>query len=321
MLLPPYNRFLAILAVAALTRPHGEAWAVQQAQEWGCCPSGKTGAEWLTPVLVRVVYPRLSPVSQAYLATFMPGLTPTEPLAGILAELGFTGYLEITPSGLNLRVLEFYSRWREDSNLRLFLDTCYLAGIAPAVLQADVRLMWNVTATPEDIAAYCDLFIDRDLILRGGWESYAVAYGNQAEGFVRQLVRQPHDYVRWKLGVPVSLDSEMVLDRLISESYYTERLIKQEMGTSGLSRDQLARVKMERDTLLKCLDRRIKLKESKKGGGDGEDVAAAALAALGKMTLKYEKNEFPTVEEITGSAPQAYNEPPKPVEPLPATPA
>ena len=278
---------------------------------WGCQPKlQKSPDAWLGPVLRHVVYPKLNPSSEAFLATFMPGISPTDPLVSILAELGFTNYLDVTPAGLELKVVDFFRRWREDDNLSIYLDACFLAEIHPNVMKEDVRLLWNITSTAEDLAVYADLFIDREL-LRYGWVGYEQAYDRMRAGFVRSLMRQPHDYVRWKLGIPVSLDTTMVLDRLISEAYYTERSIKNEQGNGALAKDSMSRMKMERDTLFKAIDRRLKLQEAKAGGGNGQEVADKAMAVLEQLTLKYEQNDFPTIEALTGHSAQSYSEPPR----------
>lgn len=301
MPLSPYNRFQAVLAIASLTRPSGQGWAQAQAVEWSCVDkmAPKRGTPgWIPSVLRHVVYPKVNPAAEAYLATYVPGISAPEPMAVPVSELGFGSHLKVRADGLELTVVEFFRRWREDQNLSVFLDVCVLADVPLRQVKDDIRLLWNVTTTPEDLQVYADLFIDRDL-LRYGWAGYEAAYGAERANFVRGLMNQPHDYVRWKLGVPVSLDSTLIIDRLMSEAYYTERSLKAEMGDGmHLSKDMMARVKMERDTLFKALDRRLKIAESKSASNGQDAVVNKALETLAGLSLKYEEQSFPLVDEL-----------------------
>jgi hypothetical protein len=84
------------------------------------------------------------------------------------------------------------------------------------------------------------------------------------------------------------LDTTRVLDRLISDAYFTERIIKAEAGGMGvsLSKSQLERVKMERDTVLKGVDRRLKaIQVDKLKGSLGDEELILMRKQLESLTV------------------------------------
>ena len=82
-----------------------------------------------------------------------------------------------------------------------------------------------------------------------------------------------------------------------------------------MSKDDLARLKLERETIFKCIDRKLKLKDA--GGGSDMSEAKAALA---NIIAKYDTSLVPLMKDVTGIDPGAAGDAPPTPPPLPLPP-
>jgi hypothetical protein len=172
-------------------------------------------------------------------------------------------------------------KWREEDNIRLFLDFALLCGVSPGIVAEDFRKLWGFNVTPDQIIEYARLFADITEFRGTGQLNYEAGLQPAQIDLLHGIVRQPSDFVRWRLGVPLAQDPEQVLDKLASDAYYTIALLKRRAGNLGidLAPNDLARIKLERDTIFKAIDRKLKMKQS----GEGE-----------------ESNDLKSIKEILG---------------------
>ena len=275
----------------ALTRADGAAYAEQLRQAFHIQLPYP-----LESVVKELVFPKLPAAVEALLMS--TDFTATPDYRPFLAA---AQYLEVSPvvgingSGPAVTLPARVQRWRDDSTLRLFIETCHLCGISQTQIAEDLRRMYGLDVDEGELALFTNFFVDREYSKAGSWLLYERCIGAEEAQFKRQLMAQPHDFVRWKLGVPVHLESDRVLDRLLSDSYYTERLIKFQAGdATALGRDELARIKLERDTIFKALDRRLKHQQSR-GEGDGANTAAQAIS---RIVLEYAEQAPKTRDQL-----------------------
>lgn len=228
------------------------------------------------------------------------------PFVAAVAALGL-GSLSVASPLPNILRSNFHTLVRSDTTLRTFVDTCLAAGIAPETVVSDLRMGWNLNFDAPEIERYRELYFDRAMLADGGWVRYEACVGARTSEMMRGLARQPHDYVRWRLGIPVAPDSERALNRLMADAHYTERMIKANAGNMGiaLSKDEMARIKMERDTMFKAMDRKMKQAELKAASGGGQD---AVIETMSRLELKYasvedENQQFGSLDDM-----QAENE-------------
>lgn len=225
----------------------------------------------------------LSPEVEALMTTKDPSKLDYGPELMAAAELELSNLLSVTPTGLTVVVPEFLVKLRKHDTLRVCIETMILCAIPFSTIVDDIRTMYQLTITEDDIAQFADLFMDRDFAEGDSWIEYTQCIGQDETQFKFRLMNAPKDYARWKLGARVQLDSDQVLDRLMSDSYYASQQMKIEIPNP--SRDELARIKLERETIFKAMDRRLKIKEVKAASGEKGSETAAAL--IGKIILKY----------------------------------
>lgn len=189
--------------------------------------------------------------------------------------------------------------WRSDPTKRLFIETCLLANVSHAYIVEDLRRMYGIDVAERDVEVFADLFCDVAYSQGEGWAQYTQCISEAEANFKLSLRNQPAAFVRWKLGAPVPPDLDLVLDRLIADSYFTERVIKARAGDHGiaLGKNELARIKMERDTLFKALDRRIKKQELDRASGGGSEAKEAA-EHLKAIVLQYSTDLPPLASEV-----------------------
>jgi len=226
------------------------------------------------------------------------------PLMACAKHLGVDRYISVgsTEFGDNTAIAvvnpEILS-WRQHDSIRMALETMFLCGIGIATIAEDMRKMYGKTFEEDYLTEFRDLYCDKTRI--GDWSAYARCISAEELSFKYRLSKEHVDFVRWKLGVPVHLDNETVLDRMMSDAYFTERLIKYECrgsdphGLPALSSVDLARIKMERDTLFKCVDRKVKLREA---AGQSTGVAAAIQKHIDDVMLEYVDNANPLMSEL-----------------------
>jgi hypothetical protein len=166
-----------------------------------------------------------------------------------------------------------------------------LCGMPFQQIAADMKVMYGVTFSELHLEEFRLLFADIDYSEGVYWENYSTCIPNDELVFKTKLKYEPKDFVRWKLGVPVALDTEVVLNRMVSDAYYTERQLK---ASGDIDKEALVRIKMERDTLFKSVDRLLKLREASGTGAS----QASVQADMQKILLQHSG----TVEFLTKDA-------------------
>lgn len=244
--------------------------------------------------------PALSPDVEACFTTSDYSITlDYRPFYAAARQLGLDRFIGVDEFGPAMLLSSPIMRWRENKTVRQFVECSMLCGVPKLQIADDMRRMFGGDINDTDLMSFELLFVDRLYASGNSWLQYMKCIGEPEAMFKRKLMGEPHDFVRWKLGVPVSLSSELVLDRMISDAYYTERLIRHDAeDTLKLSKDEITRVRMERDTIIKCIDRRVKLKESDPKGGKANTDAANAIRSI---ILDFSEQIFPTKAELLGS--------------------
>ncbi len=291
----PHRRILQAVALVAMARADGPKHAAGLLLafdiQFPCVLADFAAAE---------IQSRLPAVLDAWFnTTDMATTLDYRPLATAAGNLGLRDIVTIGPTGPTVIVPVGIKRLRDNQAIRTMLETSILCEIDQETICADLKQMYGCNIDESDIRRYGDLFVDREYIEGEAWTRYMTCIGEEEAIFRRGLIGQPKDFVRWRLGVPVSLNSETVLDRLMSDAYYTERLVKRNAGNLGinLSKDELARVKLERDTMFKAMDMRGKLHDAK-----GGDSAKQALATLAGVVAKYESQDaLLTIAELNSA--------------------
>ncbi len=247
----------------------------------------------------------ISPELQALFMTTDSSLTGDfRPMMMAANDLEIGEYLHITHRGPDINVSEAILKWRTHATIRVALETMFLCGIDVPTIMEDLRRMYGYTVDEADLRRFADLYADREFALGDNWLGYTSCIGQNEAVFKMRLMQQPREYVRWKLGAPVTLDADSVLDRMMSDAHFTCQLLKSETDNQ-LSRDDLVRVKLERDTIFKCMDRKIKFKEASNGAGTNK-----AVDAIQSILLHYTDEMPPLKEEILQQPPDLPPAPP-----------
>jgi hypothetical protein len=252
-------------------------------------------------VVHELIMSRLPPELEARLRTTDIALSgDIRPLMEAAAVLGISDVIVYNGDGPGIGWNPTVVRWRADKNVRIFVETCLLAGVPITTVAADINRMWGYSPDETALCQFYNYFCDREYIDGDAWAMYANCVGATEATFKRGLMQQPHDFIRWKLGVPVELRNEIVLDRLISDAYYTERLLKFEAGSNGIrmSKDELTRLKLERDTLFKALAWKEKLKTAASADGGTDENAAKVLETLRSIGLQTTEQDPPLLSEL-----------------------
>lgn len=280
----PHRRILQAVALVAMARAdgpkHAEELLAAFDARFPCALADFTAAE---------VQHRLPAVLESwFLTTDIQATLDYRPLFQATQLLGLRDVVTVGPTGPTVVLPAGIKRLRDNQAIRTMLETSILCEIDQETACDDLKRMYGCRVDEADIRRYAELFVDREYIEGDSWGHYMLCIGKDEAIFRRSLIGQPKDFVRWRLGVPVSLNSEEVLNRLMSDSYYTERLIKRNAGNLGVSmtKDEMARVKLERDTMFKAMEMRSKMKDA--AGGDSAKVALATLAGV---VAKYESQD------------------------------
>jgi len=249
----------------------------------------------------------MSPELQALFMTTDTSITGDfRPMMLAAKDLEVEDYIVFTSRGPDVNVNETILKWRNHDSIRVALESMFLCGIEIATIQEDLRRMYSYAVDEGDLRRFADLYADREFALGDNWLFYTICIGEHEAMFKLRLMKMPRDYARWKLGVPVALDADAVLDRMMSDAHFTCQMMKAE-SDNQLSRDELARVKLERETIFKCMDRKIKYKEV--SGGSNVNKAADQIKSI---ILKYtDETQIPLKEDILQ---QASSEPPAPAQ-------
>lgn len=240
--------------------------------------------------------------------TSQPALTGDYSSMFAAAEaLGLPDLLHIAPlpgasctNGPTVIVSPSIVAWRQHPAIRLALDCLLLCGIPFDVASSDMQKMYGSEFPVDELIKFDSLFTDRTQL--GNWSAYSRCIPQDELAFKHRLTAEPKDFVRWKLGIPVHLDNETVLDRLMSEAYFTERLIKHEArgtdphGLPSLGAADISRLKLERDTIFKCMDRKIKLKEA---AGASSTAATDVQKILAGLKFVPDSTVMRTMDELT----------------------
>ena len=208
------------------------------------------------------------------------------------AQLGVAHVIALTPTGLGLHVASDVLKWRKHASIRVALEVMLLRGVAITQIAEDFRGMYQTDFDESDIKLFSELYCDVEYAAAEFWAFYEECVGVAEAKFKLRLLQQPKDYVRHSLGVAVRLEPDQVLNRLMSDAYFASLKLKADVGDS-LSKDELARVKFEQDTIFKAMDRLTKHKEA--SGGNSVTKAAEAIA---RIALKYEDYNHPLLSEV-----------------------
>lgn len=294
----PHRQALRAISLVALSSPDPQA-AIDRL----CKLLGVKFPDEPTQFIESDVFPGLTAEVEALFRTTDSGSTfDFRPLFIAARQLGVQKYITVDETGPNVYLPPVLAKWRENSTVSQFLETCLLCGIANRQVADDMQRMFGISVDEDDVYAFGALFMDRNYVQGNCWYDYMRCIGPENAKFMRKLMDEPHDFVRWKLGVPVALNSDQVLDRLISDAYYTERLIKHEKEDHGvvLCKTELERVRMERDTIFKAMACRIKLKETTSAAGSVQ-AASAAAQEIRRIVLEFSNETIPLKSDIVGS--------------------
>lgn len=310
----PHRQALRALALVAASR-HDRPAVLQGAKDL-------YALEYPVPFeafLATDVFGCLPPAIETfYKTTDFSVVADYRPLFAAAAELGVSKYIVVGASGPEVLFPPGVAKLRTVKTMRVFIETCVFAGISIEIITSDLRTMFGMPIEEGDIREFVRLFADREWLDAGGWADYVVCISESEATLKVQLRNQPHEYVRWRLGVPVVPNAEAILDRMIADAYFTERVMKSEAGNNGISmgKDELARIKMDRDTIFKAVNLKMKLKET--GGGSEANDAKNALA---NIIAKYDTSLVPLMKDVTGVDPGASgaDAPPTP-PPMPVPP-
>jgi hypothetical protein len=223
-------------------------------------------------------------------------------------QLGLERRIRVDEGGPAVNLSDAILKWRNDATLRMFVECYTLCNIPQAQLAEDLRKIYGFDVNEADLTVFEELFVDKDYADGNCWLSYTKCVGDTEASFKRRLMNEPKDFVRWKLGVPVTLETERVIDRLISDAYFTERLLKHQAGDMGLGlkKEELARMKLERETIFKGLDRRLELK--KLSVAEGTKANTDAAQEIQRIILEYVPNDFPTKMDVVGEQPLSLDD-------------
>lgn len=295
----PHRKILQAISLVALCRPDGTGAVAKF-----CAEARVAFPTTLVEFLVKELFPELPPGLEAWLrSTDATLLRDYRPLFEAAGRLGVGELVSLGPDGPGIALPGMLGAWRQDDTLRVFIETLLLAGISTEVVASDIQRMWGYPVDAVAVAKFSKYFVDREYTDGEAWSRYSKCVGPSEARMKRDLMQQPHEYVRWRMGVPVELSNDKVLDRLISDAYFTERLLKAEAGDSGLrmSKDELARLKLERDTLFKALGWKQKLKAVDIGGADANSAEAnKVLETLKAIGLQYEDQNPPMMSDLEG---------------------
>ena len=189
-------------------------------------------------------------------------------------------------------------KWREDKTARLFLEVLILCEQNDAQIGVDYKACFNTSINNTALKHFRDLFADLNYMSNESWEVYSDCIKLDETMFKARLLKQPIDYVRWKLGVPVALNSEIVLDRLMSDGYFTIRSIKAEAGDNGirLSDEDQKRVKFETNVILQVQDRRTKLKQAE--AQVNSTMPTDTAEAVKDLFIEFKDHTHKTLDDI-----------------------
>jgi hypothetical protein len=292
----PHRRILQAVALVAMARADGPKHAEELLASFDsrlpCDLVDFTAAE---------IQGRIPAALEAwFLTTDIQATLDYRPLFQATQTLALRDVVTVGPTGPTVVLPAGIKRLRDNQAIRTMLETSILCEIDLETICDDLKRMYGCNVDEADIRRYAELFVDREYIEGESWERYMRCIGNDEAVFRRSLIGQPKDFVRWRLGVPVSLNSEEVLNRLMSDAYYTERLIKRNVGNLGINmtKDELARVKLERDTMFKAMEMRSKMKDAA-----GGDTAKQALATLAGVVAKYESQDALLTKEELAALP------------------
>jgi hypothetical protein len=280
----PHRRILQAVALVAMARAdgpkHAEALEQTLSVRFPCALADFTTVE---------VQGRLPAALDAWFCTTdMASTMDYRPLMRAAAFLQVSDLVVVGANGPTIVLPAGVRRIRDNEAMVRMVETSLLCNVSLETVCSDLRQMFGCSLDESDLRRYGELFADREYVEGESWTNYMRCIGNDEALFRRALIGQPKDFIRWRLGVPVALNAESVLNRLMSDAYYTERLLKSSSGNMGLNmtKDEMARVKLERDTIFKALAMRNDMREA--AGGDS---AKTAMATLSAVVAKYESQD------------------------------
>jgi hypothetical protein len=240
-------------------------------------------APWLTPEMQAI-----------FLTTDQKATGDYRPLFIAAKQLGVSPFIMIGEDGPTVKVSDDVLKWRQHETIRVAMEIMLLCNMAASDISEDFKRMYQLPFDASDIDAFASLYVNREFATGQHWLVYVECIPTLEAQMKLRLMRQPRDYVRWQLGVPVQLETEQVLNRLISDGYFTCMQMKSDTGNEP-SKEQLARIKLERDTIFKSMDRLAKFREVT--GGSQVSDAVAAIREIAKH-VELQDQHFPTISDI-----------------------
>jgi len=214
------------------------------------------------------------------------------PVLTAAAQLGVANLLALTETGLTLNVSRDCLKWRKQRSIRIAIEVLLLCGVSIAQVSEDMRSMYQTQFSADDLTQYASVYCDVEYTVGEYWANYEESIGKSEATYKARFMQQPVDFVRHSLGVAVRLEPDQVLNRLMSDSYFTCLQIQSD-NDGELGKDELARVKFERDTIFKAMDRLTKHKEA--SGGNSSTKAADAIS---KIVMTYEDTSHKMLSEL-----------------------
>lgn len=222
------------------------------------------------------------------------------PILAAAKMLEVQSFVQVGAEGTVLYLPATVEKWRTNPTMLSFLETSMCCEVPIAQLVDDFRRIYATDVGEADMLTFQRLFVDPEYLNDDGWVNYQRCISPDEAQRRQRLRLEPKDFVRWKLGVPVQLDTDTVLRRVISDAYYTERLLKHEAGDGGLrvSKDTLTRMKLERDTLFKGVKMLEELATAK-GGGATDGETKKIRDALASLEIERSLPDFPELSDLT----------------------
>jgi hypothetical protein len=221
-------------------------------------------------------------------------------------QLGILNYLQVDETGLSLLIPQTLYKWRQNDPLRKLIEICFLCGFTVNELAADLLSVYGYGVIEIDLFKFLDLFVNPEFTKGDDWLEYEACFpASSTEPSDRlKLMSEPKDYVKWRLNLPVEIDSDTILNRLIADAYFVEKLIKSRHARTdtSLHSSEFDRIKLERDTIMKSLDRQVKIRSTNAAAGAKFSLDAAE--EIRKIILDYKKSNFKLRNELINDTPE-----------------
>jgi hypothetical protein len=114
--------------------------------------------------------------------------------------------------------------------LQRHIEASFIGKLQPETIYADLLDVYNIEVPLNILVEYRRLFIDISLVRNlEDWFCYMRTLPKDEQIFRNQIITQPSEYVRWKLGCKVYIDPLVAMQQISTDSYwlYKESLVDQ----------------------------------------------------------------------------------------------